>query len=42
MELATRFAPSRLTRTMTREVLRNNEYGGSAEPSPEHAEAAGL
>ncbi len=42
MELATRFSPSRLTQAMNDAAMKNNEFGGSAHPSPQHAQQVGL
>lgn len=42
MELATRLSPSPLTHFMNQAAKRNNEYGGSAHPSPRHAHQVGL
>jgi NAD(P)-dependent dehydrogenase (short-subunit alcohol dehydrogenase family) len=42
MHLATPLSPSPLTALMNRAARRNNEYGGTPVPSPEHAEQAGL
>lgn len=42
MELATPLSPSPVTAMMNRAARRNNEYGGTAKPSAEHAEQAGL
>ncbi len=42
MQLDTRWAPSRLTGPMNRAAVRNNEYGGTPRPSPDHARSVGL
>lgn len=42
MKLAHPLAPSALTALGNRAARRNNEYGGTPEPSPEHAHKAGL
>lgn len=42
MELATAVSPSPLTALMNQAARENNEYGGRPEPSPEHAEKAGI
>lgn len=42
MKLAHPLAPSVLTALGNRAARRNNEYGGTPEPSPEHAHQAGL
>jgi NAD(P)-dependent dehydrogenase (short-subunit alcohol dehydrogenase family) len=42
MKLATPASPSPVTTLMNRAARENNEYGGRPEPSPEHADQAGV
>jgi NAD(P)-dependent dehydrogenase (short-subunit alcohol dehydrogenase family) len=42
MELNTAVSPSPLTGLMNRAARENNQYGGVAEPAPDHAEAVGV
>lgn len=42
MDLATALSPSPLTAMMNRAAIANNEYGGAAAPSAEHARKVGL
>lgn len=42
MDLATPASPSALTGLMNRAARENNEYAGHPEPSPQHAQQAGL
>ena len=42
MQLATALSPSPLTVLMNRAARRNNQFGGAAEPAPEHARKIGL